>query len=109
MIPSPDLSVRSGNGWTIVEMAGLQQTPGEHDIGKPLGIAEGAIVLVILRAAERWTPDDETMADGCVIAAARVACSWTSATVRRDHSTPTETRRRPKAAPWGASAISAPA
>jgi len=28
MIPSRDLSVRRGNGWTIVETAGIQRTPG---------------------------------------------------------------------------------
>jgi hypothetical protein len=67
MIPSHDLGVRSGNGWTIVETAGIQQTPGARDIGKPLGIGEGAVLLVILRAAERWAPDDETMPDGCAI------------------------------------------
>jgi hypothetical protein len=27
MIPSHDLSVWSGNGWTIVETAGIQETP----------------------------------------------------------------------------------
>jgi hypothetical protein len=27
MIPPGDLSVRNGNGWTIVETAGIQQTP----------------------------------------------------------------------------------
>ncbi len=63
MIPSHDLSVRSGNGWTIVETAGIQQTPGANDIGAPLGIAEGAIVLVILRAAERWAPNRDTITD----------------------------------------------
>jgi hypothetical protein len=63
MIPSHDLSVRSGNGWTIVETAGIQQTPGAHDIGAPLGLAEGTIVLVILRAAERWAPRRDTMTD----------------------------------------------
>lgn len=60
MIPSHDLSVRSGNGWTIVETAGIQQTPGTHDIGAALGVGDGTIVLVILRAAERWAPDSET-------------------------------------------------
>jgi hypothetical protein len=63
MIPSDDLSVRSGNGWTIVETAAIQQTPGAHDIGAPLGTAEGAVVLVILRAAERWAPNRDTIAD----------------------------------------------
>jgi hypothetical protein len=63
MIPSHDLSVRSGNGWTIVETAGVQQTPGAHDIGAPLGIAEGTIVLVILRAAERWALHRDTITD----------------------------------------------
>jgi hypothetical protein len=63
MIPSHDLSVRSGNGWAIVETAGIQQTPGAHDIGAPLGIADGTIVLVILRAAERWTPNPDTITD----------------------------------------------
>jgi hypothetical protein len=64
---SSDLIVQNGNGWTSVDTAGIQQTPGAHDIGKPLGIAEGSVVLVILRAAERWAPDDETMTDGCAI------------------------------------------
>ena len=63
MIPSHDLSVRSGNGWTIVETDQIQQTPGAHDIGAPLGIAEGTIVLVILRAAERWAPNRDTITD----------------------------------------------
>ena len=63
MIPSHDLIVRSGNGWTIVETAGIQQTPGAHDIGAPLGIAEGTMVLVILRAAERWAPGRDTITD----------------------------------------------
>ena len=63
MIPSHGLSARSGNGWTIVETAGIQQTPGAHDIGAPLGIAEGTIVLVILRAAERWAPGGDAVTD----------------------------------------------
>jgi hypothetical protein len=63
MIPSHDLSVRSGNGWTIVETAGIQQTPGAHDIGTPLGISDGTIMLVILRAAERWAPGRDTITD----------------------------------------------
>ena len=33
MIPSHDLSVRSGNGWTIVETPRIQETPGAHDVG----------------------------------------------------------------------------
>src|ERR1700720_4531300 len=60
MIPAHDLSVRSGNGWTIVDTAGIEQTPGAHDIGAPLGIAEGTMVLVILRAGERWAPGRDT-------------------------------------------------
>jgi hypothetical protein len=63
MIPPHDLSVRSGDGWTIVETAGMQQTPGAHDIGAPLGIAEGTIVLVILRAGEHWAPGHDTITD----------------------------------------------
>jgi hypothetical protein len=61
MIPPDDLGARSGNGWTIVETAGIQQTPGAHDIGAPLGIAEGTVVFVILRAAERWAPGRDTI------------------------------------------------
>jgi hypothetical protein len=60
MSPSRGFGVRRGNGWTIVETAGTQHTPGTHDIGGPLGIAEGTMLLVILRAAERWAPDDGT-------------------------------------------------
>ncbi len=60
MSPPRDVGVRRGNGWTIVETAGARQTPGTHNIGGPLGIAEGTMLLVILRAAERWAPDDGT-------------------------------------------------
>jgi hypothetical protein len=67
MSSPPDLSVRRGNGWTIVETAGTQPTPGTHDIGAPLGIAEGTMLLVILRAAERWTPDDGTTIESIAI------------------------------------------
>jgi hypothetical protein len=63
MIPSHDLNVRTGDGWTIVETAAIQQTPGAHDIGAPLGIADGTIVLVILLAAERWAPNRDTLSD----------------------------------------------
>jgi hypothetical protein len=63
MIPPHDLSGRSGTGWTIVETDGIQQTPGAHDIGAPLGFADGAMVLVILRAAERWAPQRDTITD----------------------------------------------
>jgi hypothetical protein len=85
MIPSHDLSVRSGNGWTIVETAAIQQTPGAHDIGKPLGIADGTVVLVILRAAGRWAPNDETMTDGCAILRreGRMLVELSDATTRR--------------------------
>jgi hypothetical protein len=67
MIPSHDLIARNGNGWTIVETAGIEQTPGAYDIGAPLGLTEGTIVLVTLCAAERWAPNEETMTDGCTI------------------------------------------
>jgi len=63
MIPSHDSGVRSGNGWTIIETAAIQQTPGAHDLGTPLGVADGTIVLVILRAAERWAPKRDTTTD----------------------------------------------
>jgi hypothetical protein len=63
MIPSQDPGVWSGNGWTIVETDGLQQTPGAHDIGALLEIADGTMLLVILRAAERWGPDRDTITD----------------------------------------------
>jgi hypothetical protein len=63
MIPSHDLGVRSGNGWAIVETDGMQQTPGAHDIAALLGIADGTMVLVILRAAERWAPNRDTITD----------------------------------------------
>ena len=56
-------SVRSGDGWTIVETADLLQTPGAHDIGARLGIADGTIALVILRAAEQWAVDPDTLTD----------------------------------------------
>lgn len=67
MIPADDLSVRSGNGWKSVDTAAIQQMPGVHDIGAPLGIAAGTIVLVILRAAERWDPGCDTITDPTAI------------------------------------------
>lgn len=63
MTPSHDPSVRRGNGWTIVETDGIQQTPGAHDIGAALGIADRTILLVILLAAESWVPNRDTITD----------------------------------------------
>ena len=90
MIPSHDASVRSGNGWTIIETDGIEQTPGAHDLSTPLGIADGTIVLVILRAAERWAPERDTITfngscDGEVISpgAETVTSRWSSNDGRR--------------------------
>jgi hypothetical protein len=63
MTPSHNPSVQRGNGWTIVKTDAIQHTPGAHDIGAALGIADGTILLVILLAAESWVPHHDTITD----------------------------------------------
>jgi hypothetical protein len=59
MSESHGFAVRSGNGWAILGIAGIERTPGVYDVGARLGMATATMVLVVLRAAEGWAPDPE--------------------------------------------------
>jgi hypothetical protein len=52
-----DTDTRSGDGWTVLDTTCYAGKPGVYDIGARLGVTTNTILLVILRAAERWAPD----------------------------------------------------
>jgi hypothetical protein len=43
------------SGWTLLDLDDLARTPGVHDVGARLGVSWATILLVVLRAAERWS------------------------------------------------------
>lgn len=45
----------SGPGWTLVDVSSYPGTPGTHDVGALLGATSVQLLLVVLRAADRWT------------------------------------------------------
>ena len=53
-----DTGTHSGVGWTVLDTSAYAGNPGVYDIGARLGVTTNTILLVILRAAERWAPDD---------------------------------------------------
>jgi hypothetical protein len=55
------MNVRSGSGWSLIDTSHLAGLPGVHDLGTLLGVTTGSLLLVILRAAERWVPDDDRL------------------------------------------------
>ncbi len=50
------MSTHSGDGWTILDTTCYGGKPGVYDIGARPGVTTSRILLVILRAAERWDP-----------------------------------------------------
>ena len=53
------MTLRSGSGWSLIETSQFAGLPGVHDLGTLLGLTTGSLLLVILRAAERWVPDED--------------------------------------------------
>jgi hypothetical protein len=51
------VSTYSGDGWAVLDTTCYAGKPGAYDIGARLGVTTSRILLVILRAAERWAPD----------------------------------------------------
>ena len=68
MLENPPVNMRYGNGWAILDASRCSDRPGVHDIGAALGLTSATMLLVILRAAESWTPetDDVTHPDAIV-------------------------------------------
>jgi len=44
--------------WTLLDLDDLARTPGVHDVGARLGVSWATLLLVVLRAAERWSPSN---------------------------------------------------
>jgi hypothetical protein len=42
--------------WSIIDASQYPSVPGVHDLGALLELAQGTLLLVVLRAAECWTP-----------------------------------------------------
>ena len=61
------MNLRSGSGWSLIDTSQLARAPGAYDLGALLGVTTGSVSLVILRAAERWVPDDDTLGEESAI------------------------------------------
>jgi len=61
------MNLQSGSGWSLIETSQLAGLPGVHDLGTLLGVTTGSLLLVILRAAERWVPDETTLGETSAI------------------------------------------
>jgi hypothetical protein len=61
------VSVHRGNGWTVLDTACCAGKPGAYDLGARLGVTTGTILLVVLRAAERWAPDLAQPDDAAIV------------------------------------------
>ena len=61
------MSTHTGNGWTVLDTACYADKPGVHDIGARLGVMTNTMLLVILRAAERWVPHKVLTEDTAII------------------------------------------
>ncbi len=53
------MNLRSGSGWSLIDASQFAGLPGVDDLGTLLGVTTGSLLLVILRAAERWVPGEE--------------------------------------------------
>jgi hypothetical protein len=59
--------LRSGSGWSLIDAAQFAGLPGVHDLGTLLGVTTGSLLLVILRAAERWVPGEDRLGEKSAI------------------------------------------
>jgi hypothetical protein len=50
-------------GWSVIDTSQFAGVPGVHDLGTLLGVTTGSLWLVILRAADRWVPNDDGVRD----------------------------------------------
>jgi hypothetical protein len=61
------MNPQSGSRWSLIETSQFAALPGVHDLGTLLGVTTGSLLLVILRAAERWVPDEGRLGETSVI------------------------------------------
>jgi hypothetical protein len=61
------VNLPSGSGWLRIETSQFVGLPGVHDLGALLGVTTGSLLLVILRAAERWAPDEDRFGETSAI------------------------------------------
>ena len=61
------MNLRSGSGWSLIDAPQFAELPGVHDLGTLLGVTTGSLLLVILRAAERWVPDEDRLGETSAI------------------------------------------
>ena len=64
------MNLRSGSGWSLIDASQFAGLPGVHDLGTLLGVTTGSLLLVILRAAERWVPGEDMLGEVSAIVAA---------------------------------------
>jgi hypothetical protein len=61
------MNLRSDSGWSLIDASQFAGLPGVHDLGTLLGVTTGSLLLVILRAAERWVPGEDTLGEKSAI------------------------------------------
>ena len=77
------MNLRSDSGWSVIDTSQFAGVPGVHDLGTLLGVTTGSLWLVILRAADRWVPNDDGVREQFGTAGARVMLSSNVPMVRR--------------------------
>ena len=95
-----DTGTHSGDGWTVLDTTCYAGKPGVHDIGPRLGVTTTRILLVILRATERWAPDDALPENAAIVPRrGRVLVQFgNGSTSLHDADTPTLPSTRPPTA-----------
>jgi hypothetical protein len=61
------MNPRRRSDWSVIDTSDFAGLPGVHDLGTLLGVTTGYLWLVILRAAERWVPDNDTLGEKSAI------------------------------------------
>jgi hypothetical protein len=61
------MNPRRRSGWSVIDTSDFAGLAGVHDLGTLLGVTTGCLWLVILRAAERWVPDNDTLGERAAI------------------------------------------
>jgi hypothetical protein len=61
------MNLQNGSGWSLIDASQFAGLRGVHDLGTLLGVTTGSLLLVILRAAERWVPGEERLREQSAI------------------------------------------
>jgi hypothetical protein len=74
-----------GKGWAMLDTNWYWGQPGVHDIGAALDVTSATILLVILRAAESWAPENDnvTHPDAILCREGRALVQYTDGSIQQ--------------------------